>query len=658
MDSSIKKTKNIIITIAFAVLFIICATAAASARTSTRNGITYTHPSLSLSSDTVIFDGVDVSNWQGTINWKKVRYSGTDFAFIRCGYTALNSFKMYEDSRFASYVSGCRTNKISLGVYYYANCKTLSEARQEARYTVQLLKKYSVNPQQPVVMDYEFGTGRLTTAWSSWVKSGGTSYARKRATQNAIEFMKVIKNAGYTPMFYSYLYITSPTSSGRRVNVSTMQSSGYKNIWIAQYARYCSYPAKVNYWQYTSSGSLSGISGRCDRNFMYYDDSGSGTVSGTKSIRSCTISIPYSQMKYTGSALYPKVTVKKGSKTLTEGDDYVLSYMNNIKKGTASIIVKGIGSYSNDKRITFKIGTSTVSSTSSSSGTTESSSDDDDNAPTNSSVTSSSPAKVTGLETFVYPDSRTVKITFSKVSGATDYQVGTKINDDDWTYVKTGNKRSYSFKLKGGKRVEITVRAIKTKSGKTYYGKWSTHARRLMKTKNTTSTVSTSGKTLSLTWTKNANSKYLVIYSANGGSSKLISTTSLYCNIAMTSGARYTANVTPCLIVDGKTFIGAAGDTVYNLAAAGKITKLKSKSNKKIYVYYSQVKGTGYYLKYSTSKSMSNAKTVNITSYKKTSYSFTGTSKKTYYVTVTPYLTYDGHTYVGGTSSVKKVTNK
>ncbi|MGN0708614.1 MAG: GH25 family lysozyme, partial [Anaerovoracaceae bacterium] len=346
-----KKSRKLILTFALAAIFVLSAVSAASALTWTRNGIKYTHPSLSLSDDTAIFDGVDVSNWQGTINWSKVKYAGMDFAFIRCGYTALGSFRMYEDSRYSSYVAGCRSNGISLGVYYYANCMTLSEARSEANFTVQLLRKYSVNPQQPVVMDYEFGNGRLTTAWKSWVNSSGVAYARKRMTQNAMEYMRVIKKAGYTPMFYSYLYITSPNSGSRRFNVSDMQKAGYDKLWMAQYAKTCTYPGKVNYWQYTSSGGVAGISGRADMNFMYYDDSGSGTVSGTKSIRNCSISIPYSSMKYTGKALYPEVTVKNGSKKLTEGEDYVLSYMDNIKKGTASIIVKGIGSYSNDMRL-------------------------------------------------------------------------------------------------------------------------------------------------------------------------------------------------------------------------------------------------------------------------------------------------------------------
>ncbi|MDY4954499.1 MAG: GH25 family lysozyme, partial [Candidatus Onthomonas sp.] len=80
-------------------------------------GKTYTHKHEKTN---YIYDGIDVSKWQGTSDWKKVKADGIDFAFVRCGNTSLSSFTMNTDSKFAENVKNAYAAGIKVGVYYYS----------------------------------------------------------------------------------------------------------------------------------------------------------------------------------------------------------------------------------------------------------------------------------------------------------------------------------------------------------------------------------------------------------------------------------------------------------------------------------------------------------------------------------------------------------
>ena len=227
----------------------------ASARTSKSpfTGLTYTHAQQF--DDDNIVHGIDVSQWQATIDWTKVKKAGVKFVFIRCGYTGLaQKFAMYEDNYFRQNVENAYNAGIQVGIYYFSNAKTTAEVKKEAAKTLELLSGYQDKITLPVVYDFE--------AFSNAYRAYGTSKAQ--ATSNALTFMKAMEAAGYDAMNYS-----SPSFVASSYDVSKL--SDY-DMWLANYTTRTSYTGDYRYWQYSSTGSVNGISGNVDCNFYYSQD--------------------------------------------------------------------------------------------------------------------------------------------------------------------------------------------------------------------------------------------------------------------------------------------------------------------------------------------------------------------------------------------------
>ena len=104
--------------------------------------------------------GIDVSEWQGEINWKKVAATGISFAIIRCGFRYIESNELGTDERFKENIEGAIDAGLRVGVYFYGTAVNKEEAREEAEYTINLIKNYNLS--YPVVYDAEtFDRGRL-----------------------------------------------------------------------------------------------------------------------------------------------------------------------------------------------------------------------------------------------------------------------------------------------------------------------------------------------------------------------------------------------------------------------------------------------------------------------------------------------------------------
>lgn len=338
-----KKTRIILtIVTTLAALFITCSIAFGS--NAVVDSKTYTHPSQF--SNTIVIDGLDVSYYQGaagTIDWDKVKRQGIDYVIIRIGYTGLSSpFSMNRDSFFESSFQGAKDAGIMVGVYYYSCATTIAEAQKEANYVLNILDGRDLD--LPVVYDFEYA-GRIATNYKS----------RSQSTSNALAFLKVIADGGYEPMFYSYRNIMDPNfnPSGYKINMSMIENK-YK-VWIAQYSTDISYPRPYEYWQYTSTGKVSGITGNVDCNFWYYDNDNETTKSGTTSIKKADITLGATSFKYNRNKKYPKVTVKYNGTTLTQDTDYKVNYIKNVQAGTAYAMVTGKGKYSNTQLVPFTI---------------------------------------------------------------------------------------------------------------------------------------------------------------------------------------------------------------------------------------------------------------------------------------------------------------
>ncbi|MGI6211431.1 MAG: GH25 family lysozyme [Anaerovoracaceae bacterium] len=431
-----KERYQILTTAALALLlFLIGACVSVHAQTtSTIDGETYTHPAeYQDDSRYLVFDGIDVSNWQGSINWKKVKADGVDFAFIRCGYTTSDKEKRCEDSRAEEYVINASKAGVNIGLYYFALPRTKAQARAEARFMVNFAKRmeseHGIRVSLPLVMDDEFlGDSKLNSYYDRLVKKKGKAYARKVMTRNAMAFMNVVRDAGYQPMFYTYLYIVSQNSA--RFQIDEIVEDNL--FWLAVYNELTNYSGKIHFWQYSSHGSVSGISGRTDRDFYYYDKNGQGMKAGTKDIRDCTISLKYNSLKYNGKPRTNPVTVMDGDTVLTEGQDYTVEYYRNTKGGTAYAVIRGIGSYSSDVAKSYTIKKP---------------------APL---------AQVTGLKVSRSVSQGKATLRFNSVSGATSYRVRTKIPGKKATTktYKTTTPKITVTGLTKGTLVSFQVRAL------------------------------------------------------------------------------------------------------------------------------------------------------------------------------------------------------
>ncbi len=193
--------------------------------------------------------GIDVSKWNGEIDWEVVKAEGVDFAIIRCGYRGSSSGWLLEDPYFYKNLTGAKKAGIKVGLYFFTQATNLVEAVEEASMVVSLLGDTEI--EYPVFIDTEGagGNGRADNL------DPGT----RTAVVNA--FCQTIQNAGLDAGVYS----------GRNwfYNNLIVDEMEAPNVWLAEYRQTPLYEGRYDMWQYTSSGSVAGIEGRVDLNISY-----------------------------------------------------------------------------------------------------------------------------------------------------------------------------------------------------------------------------------------------------------------------------------------------------------------------------------------------------------------------------------------------------
>lgn len=187
--------------------------------------------------------GIDVSHYQGAINWKKVKATGVQFAIIRAGY---GKYAYQEDPCFTDNIEGAYNSGIPVGVYWYSYADTAAEARQEAEACLTVIKPYKDKISLPVFFDQEYEPA---------IKAA--SYQVR--TECCKAFISAVEAAGYRAGMYA-----SKDWLDNRIDAGALPDSC--TVWVAQYAGKCTYKGRYTIWQYTSDGSVDGIDGRVDLN--------------------------------------------------------------------------------------------------------------------------------------------------------------------------------------------------------------------------------------------------------------------------------------------------------------------------------------------------------------------------------------------------------
>ena len=193
--------------------------------------------------------GIDVSKYQPSINWAAVKSSGVDYVIIRCGYRGSSTGALIEDPYFKSHIKGAKAAGLKVGVYFFTTALTEAEAVEEASMCAYLCNGYGLD--FPIFMDCE-----------SSPRDGYNGMSASQRTAIIKAFCNTVRSAGYSAGVYANkTWLSSYMNAG--------ELSGYK-IWLAQYNSAPTYSGKYDMWQYTSKGSVNGISGYVDMNKCYY----------------------------------------------------------------------------------------------------------------------------------------------------------------------------------------------------------------------------------------------------------------------------------------------------------------------------------------------------------------------------------------------------
>mgnify|MGYP001851112977 FL=1 len=189
--------------------------------------------------------GIDVSKFQGTIDWNAVKADGITFAIIRCGYRGYGTGALVEDSTYRRNIQGAINAGLKVGVYFYSQAINEAEAVEEASMVLSLVSGYSL----PLGVYYDT---------ESVAGGRANSISAAERTACAVAFCETIRNAGYRAGVYSY--------ASWFYNALNFANISKYNIWIAQYRDTLSFSYKYNIWQYTGSGRVNGISTAVDMN--------------------------------------------------------------------------------------------------------------------------------------------------------------------------------------------------------------------------------------------------------------------------------------------------------------------------------------------------------------------------------------------------------
>ncbi len=246
-----------------------------------------------------ITHGIDVSRYQGTIDWAQVANDGIDFAIVRLGYRSLTEGTITEDPTARYNLQEASKHGISLGAYFFSTAVTAEEAREEARWAAELLAQYPIT--YPVAYNCEgFGDEENRHAQLSVAER----------TDLALEFLREIEDLGYEAMFYA-----SKNEMEGDILWEVSRIEPHFPVWVAQYpetpypeTEQSDYSRTHVMWQYTRTGRVAGIDGDVDRNIAYFGYAQTAVPHSTEPPETVG---PHAEAEMTFTEVWEHVTAKE-----------------------------------------------------------------------------------------------------------------------------------------------------------------------------------------------------------------------------------------------------------------------------------------------------------------------------------------------------------
>lgn len=198
---------------------------------------------------------IDVSTYNGNIDWDAVKAAGVDYAIIRVGYRGYGTARLVQDRRFEQNMRGAINAGIRVGAYIVTQAVNTEEAVEEASFIVEKCRGYNVT--LPLAIDVEW-------AGNSYEEGRANSISASTRTDVINAFARTVMNSGYTAMAYA-----NKDWFENKIYSGNLFSSC--KIWLAQYRNTeYTYGGRVNMWQYTSKGRVDGINGDVDISAWVY----------------------------------------------------------------------------------------------------------------------------------------------------------------------------------------------------------------------------------------------------------------------------------------------------------------------------------------------------------------------------------------------------
>ena len=191
--------------------------------------------------------GIDVSKWQGDIDFSKLKSAGVEFVIIRIGSSTGINGENFIDSKFIQNIKNANSVGIPVGVYFYSYANSVDKAISDAKWIIENIKDYKV--ELPIAFD-----------WENWGSFNTYELSFFGLTNMAKGFMDTVKDAGYDAMLYS-----------SKTYLENIWMSVDYPVWLAHYTKNTNYAGAYSYWQICSNGRVDGINGDVDIDIRYID---------------------------------------------------------------------------------------------------------------------------------------------------------------------------------------------------------------------------------------------------------------------------------------------------------------------------------------------------------------------------------------------------
>ena len=196
--------------------------------------------------------GIDVSEYQGIIDWKQVKGAGVDFAMIRAGYRTYGGGVITLDNSLITNIDGAAAAGIDVGVYFFSQAITPEEAIEEADAVLDAVAGRNIT--YPIVFDWE-------------IIYDDTARTDKMTVEGladcCVTFCERVKSAGYTPMVYQ-----NTSTSTHKLDLPRIKDYEF---WLAEYTDFPTFYYEYDMWQYSSEGKVAGIEGNVALNICFKD---------------------------------------------------------------------------------------------------------------------------------------------------------------------------------------------------------------------------------------------------------------------------------------------------------------------------------------------------------------------------------------------------